>query len=344
MKIHFLCNDGSPIGVTPDDIETRGVGGAELALLSLAEEFAEQGHQVSIYNDPKPYVGPSQVVFKRVDDFDLGEADRILVTFRSPNKRVPAANAVKKLWWSTDQYTVGDFAVFSRFVDHVITISQHHTRYLLEKYRIPAEKMTAIDLGVRLSEYEQDIPKIRNRLIFCSIPDRGLMQLHAAWALIVKEIPDATLVITSDYRLWGLDTPNNHMHRLVWTDFLDSVQFRGRVKRSELVRFQLESEILAYPCVYDELFCVSVAECQVAGAYPVTSGFGALPTTNQFGTIISGVPTSPDFISEFCHEIIKRLTDERPLLESDAREMKKLAAARFAWSHIYAEWMKVIEK
>lgn len=343
MRIDFLCNDGSPIGVVPEDIETRGVGGAELALLSLTDKLAEKGHEVTVYNNPKRHV-PGRVRFAQLDDFKAKDPDRVLVVFRSPNKRINGAQAKRRLWWSTDQYTIGDFKAFSREVDRIITISGFHSRYHINTYRMQPEKITTIDLGVRLEEYAQPIEKVRNRLIFCSIPDRGLMQLHAAWALIVKEVPDATLVITSDYRLWGLDAPNNHLHRLVWTDFVDNVEFRGRVSRSELVKLQLEAEILSYPCIYEELFCVSVAECQVAGAYPVTSGFGALPTTNQFGTVIQGIPTNPAFVTEFCREIIDLLTSKHDELETQSKEMKELAAARFSWDKIYEDWMKVISE
>jgi glycosyltransferase involved in cell wall biosynthesis len=284
------------------------------------------------------------VSFRPIDTFDENEADRVLITFRSPNHKTYPSKAIKKLWWSTDQYTVGDFGLFHKLVDHVITISPHHSRYHIEKYGMPPEKLTVIDIGVKVGEYAINVPKIKDRLIYCSIPDRGLMQLHAAWALVIKELPSATLTITSDYRLWGLDAPGNHMHRLVWTDFIDNVSFRGRVKRSELVQLQLEAEILAYPCIYDELFCVSVAECQVAGAYPITSGFGALTTTNQFGTIIPGLPTDPDFVTELVRQIIYMLTDGREALERRSREMREAATARFSWDRIYDEWMKVIEK
>ena len=41
LKIDLLCNDGSPIGVTPLNIYGRGVGGAELSMMTLMEIFCE---------------------------------------------------------------------------------------------------------------------------------------------------------------------------------------------------------------------------------------------------------------------------------------------------------------
>jgi glycosyltransferase involved in cell wall biosynthesis len=188
------------------------------------------------------------------------------------------------------------------------------------------------------------VKKIKNRAIFCSIPDRGLAELHAAWPLILKEVPDATLVITGDYRLWGLSTPNNHFHRLMWTDFVDSVHFLGKVSRKDLVVLQSEAEIMAYPCIYEELFCISAAECQVAGAYPVTSGFGALVTTNEFGTIISGDPHTPHFISEFTRTIVEHFTSRRGELEEIAPFMMDKAKERFSWRNIAQRWIRLFEE
>ena len=45
-----------------------------------------------------------------------------------------------------------------------------------------------------------------------------------------------------------------------------------------------------------ELFCIAVAESQVAGAFPVTSDVGSLGTTNM-GRVIHGHPSDPTRVS-----------------------------------------------
>lgn len=345
MKIHFLCNDGSPIGVLWQDIHGKGVGGAELALLSLAEELVKNGHDVIIYNNPTRPSPPglnAGIRFRTINDLVLGEKDRALIVFRSPSPLVAEAAASTKLWWSTDQHTVGDFSRFSRQVERVVTISPYHRQYLVATYGIPEAKIGTIDLGVRDWEYDPEELKIPNRLLYCSIADRGLACLHAAWALLKKRVPDASLVITSDYRLWGVDSPGNHYHRLMWID-QDDVSFLGKVERSRLVKIQSQSQIQAYPCTYDELFCISTAECQVAGAYPITSGIGALSTTNQWGDIIPGEATSPAFIEEFVTRLTYLLADGQEELEAAQKLMRREARVRFSWARIAAQWEKLIE-
>src|SRR3990167_8366926 len=125
-------------------------------------------------------------------------------------------------------------------------------------------------------------------MIFCSVPNRGLSTLAMAYPRIKKEIPDASLVITSDYRLWGIPNAANEQYIRSFMG-IDGVRFLGAIPRMEMVSEQLKADVQAYPCNYEELFCYSVAECQVAGAYPITSNIGALGTTNM-GKLVGGNP------------------------------------------------------
>jgi glycosyltransferase involved in cell wall biosynthesis len=345
MKIHILCNDGSPLNKLWSDIHDGGVGGAELALLSLSEQFVKDGHEVHIFNRDTDGATIEQqgIVFRHIEACPPEEADRMLIVFRSPNHRIAVRQCERLIWWSTDQYTVGNFARYAGLVDFIVAISPFHLNYLATKYNIPYNKMAYIDLGVR-AEYStlDEVEKQKNLCLFCSVPDRGLPELHGVWPRILSAVPDAELIITSDYRLWGWPNPRNHEHRLMWSD-AERVNFMGRVPRKDLVKLQLASDLLIYPCTYDELFCISVAECEVAGAYPITSGLGALPTTNAWGTTLAGDPRHPQFSDEFVNRAVSLLTDERDYLEESQRIMAKEARERFLWPNIAKRWYKLFE-
>ena len=345
LKIDLLCNDGSPIGIIPQDIEGRGVGGAELSMLTLMDVFAKRGHDVTVFNNPRIPGKYGGVVFANLAEYNNRLPKDVVIIFRSPNKRYDQTQmpkTVRKLWWSTDQFTVGSFSALAQTVDDVITISEHHTAFFTSKYGIDPKKITHIDLGVRVNEYDQDIEKIKGRLIFCSIPDRGLPILHAAWALIKRDAPHASVVITSDYTLWGVGA-NNSQHRLQWAG-KDDVHFRGKVPRSQLVKLQLQADIMAYPSVYEELFCISAAECQVAGALPVTSVSGALPTTNEFGITIPGNPKTATWVSAFSSQIVSLLMQEEDYLQQRQYTMMRAARQRFDWEKIADRWEEIFEE
>lgn len=324
MKIDVLCNDGSPLGVTEasiDGIDGRmGVGGAELALLTMCRAWKYYGNDITLYNNPN---NPLASTFKQkaIAEFNPNEDRDILIIFRSPNERALNAKG-KKVWWSCDQQTVGDFRVLASQVDKVVTISPRHNQYFKDMYGIT--NSISIDLPVRTWEYNEPIEKVSHRCIFTSMPDRGLMELHAAWPRIVKEVPDASLVITSDWRLWAEWQTEDAVrtYRLAWAHH-PNVEYRAAIKRSELVKVQMSADLHLYPCVYDELFCIAVAESQVAGAFPITSDVGSLGTTNM-GRVLHGNPQNPDWVDLFVKNSVELLTDPKLAQKQEwVREVSK---------------------
>jgi len=344
MKIDLICNDGSPIGVTPDLIYTRGVGGAELSMMSLMKVLANRGHKVRVFNDPLPQARVFDgVEYANRATFSQEEPRDVTIIFRSPNRMVSGRSGAERLlWWSCDQFTVGDFRVLSEMVDYVICISPHHRAYFEQQYQIPKEKIGVIDLGVNIEDYgEQVVERVPGRLIYCSVPDRGLHELRAAWPKIKDIAPHASLVITADYTLWG-GAAMNAQFRLAWAGLPD-IHFLGNVPRHELVRRQLEADVHAYPCIYDELFCISAAECQVSGALPITSTAGALRTTNELGITIPGDPRMEHWQKAFAVRLGDLITTERQFLEKRRELMIFGAKRRFDWNIIAEKWERVFK-
>lgn len=337
-KIHILCNDGSPLGVTEKTMRGEdgrlGVGGAELALLTMCGAWQYYGNDVTLYNDPKE-IGASSFKQLPIADFNPQEDRDIVIIFRSPNEHFPMDSIKgKKIWWSCDTYTIGDFRAHRGQVEKVVTISQYHSTYFNTMYGI--NDAIHIDLPVRTWEYKEKIEKIPKRCIFTSIPDRGLMELHAAWARIQKEVPEASLVITSDWRLWvDWQTEEATKHFRLAYMMQPNVTYLGAVKRNELVRIQMEADVHLYPSIFEEMFCISVAESQVAGAFPITSQAGALQTTNM-GSSIYGNPQDPNWQDTFVQKAIELLTD--PRLPHKQEWIREVAKRRFSIENIIRQW------
>lgn len=337
MKLDVIANDGSPLGVTMKSLwgtDGRfGVGGAEQAILTLCAGWQERGYDVTFYNNPSEG-GASPFKQRTLEEFNPFEDRDFLIVFRSPNERIENVQC-PIIWFSTDQMTMGDFATFSKRVNKIVCISPRHASYFKEIYGI--NDTIVIDLPVRLDDYENEVEKIPHRCIYTSIPDRGVMQLHAAWPLIVKEVPDASLVITSDWRLWNseLDESVVHPYQLAYARH-PNVSYVGAVKRMQLIEYQQQADVLLYPATYDELYCITVAEAQVAGALPITSTYGAIETTNEFGIQVRGAPTDPRFIDAFYQTAVVTLLDKD--LPKKQREMQKKARKRFDLNRILDEW------
>jgi glycosyltransferase involved in cell wall biosynthesis len=343
MKLDILTTDGSPLFVTSKtlwgDNWQVGVGGAEASLLTLCEMWTHAGHLVTLYNNPRE-LGASIFEQRNISDFNPKANRDILIVFRSPNPQAIIANGMK-IFFSCDQYTNGDYRKFAPIMDKIVCISPYHATYFANNYGI--ENTTVIDLPVRVWDYDGlKIEKVLNRLIFTSVPERGLVHLRKIWERLISAVPDISLVITSDYRLWGAEHgAMNEKHRVSWLQ-QSSVQFLGAVPRKRLIEEELKADILAYPASYEELACISCMEAQYAGAYPITSGKGALSTTNM-GTIIPGNANEWEFLNTFSDTIIRLLKD-REQLSALQKEVKQRALERFHPDIIMKEWNKIFSE
>lgn len=329
------------MGVTVKDIYGEGkkgigVGGSEYALLTMCETLQQRGHNITLYNNPLEQ-GASCFEQKPINDFHPDHPRDLVIIFRNPNI-LALRSPTPKIWWSCDQQTVGGYAEFSRQVDRVVCISDFHRNYFIGRYNVPREKIVVTDLPVRMQDYEKTAEKVPNRVLFSSVPERGLDIMLSAWGIIKREVPNASLTITSDYRLWGSANPLNHQYRLRWMDQED-VHFYGALKRESFVVRQLEAQVLAYPCIYDELFCVAVAEAQVAGAYPITSNVGALRTTNM-GLRIGGEPRESRWIELFARKVVETLTSHDIAYKQESNRQR--ARQRFDPNRIAEMWEREV--
>ena len=140
--------------------------------------------------------------------------------------------------------------------------------------------------------------------------------------------------------MWGVGNSRNEGYVRKFLG-MSGVRFLGAVSRRELIQEQMRAVVQAYPCTYDELFCYSVAECKIAGAYPVTPPTGALRTTNM-GKLIEGNPHDPRWVETFVESVVGELKD--PKLIEKQLEVQIKAQGRFSIEKISNEWEKVFNE
>lgn len=340
MKISVICNDGSPLGVSEQSIYGEdgrmGIGGAELALLTLCRGWHDAGHRVTLYND-----GDNEgSVFEHrgIDEYRPGNPCDVLIVFRSPNTRIRDGARGLKVWFSTDQHTMGNFQSFAGMVDKIVTISPHHSEYFQNMYGI--FDTIIIDLPVRTQDFEpiEVWPeKVQYKCIWNSIPDRGVIELAEVWKRINKKMPEASLVITSDWRLWDKNVHASLLdpYRAVFAA-LHNVNYLGAINRRELIKHEKEAQIHLNPNIYEELFCIAIAETQVAGAYPVSSTTGALKTTNM-GMALEGNPKDGAWHEKCANAVVELLQDQKRLARL-ANAVQHKAVHRFALENVLKQW------
>lgn len=322
------------------DFEGRGVGGAESSLILLAREFAKGGWEVEIYNRTDVSGEWHGVKYRGVAEFNYTTYADVFVLFRGYHPAVEHVNAALILFWSCDQYTdmpdIWDMKVFPN-VDKTVCISPYHKQFLDHNYKTK-EQTEVIELGVVWDDYKKSVKKVDGRAIYCSVPMRGLRELAKYLPTIKARYPKFELIVTSDYRLWGMKDANNGEYAGLF-DNMPYVKFLGKLPREKLVHYQKTSMVMAYPCNYEECFCISALECMAAGAIPVTTKMGALPTTVGDGGILLSNSNLDDEFVDWVVELMKNRQKRLKL----THQGRKRAESR-SWDKVFKEWVQLIRK
>lgn len=348
MKIDIYAEADSLSHVfIPPDVEGRGVGAAELHLIDLAQQFAISGHSVTVYNSCPETGVYDGVTYRDVDEFNPQEERDCFVLHRNPSSKLLSVNAKVKLWSSCDQQTSGNYATdIEPFVDGICTISPYHKWYFVDRYKFAPAKIHVFDIGIRIPEYiGQNIEKIPYRCIYTSTPARGLRHLAKIFPAIRHFFPESELYITAPSWGFGLETqyhPDTELFRN-----MDGVYFLGKLPRNELVELQLSADVHLYPNDLDgqfaELFCVSVAESQVAGTVVATTRQGGLSSTVMPPSrFVEGTPQDADYANRFVEQAVELLCDRQRLAKWQ-NELRGKAIARFSWERIGRQWIQMIE-
>lgn len=333
MRIAFYYD--SSFDWNDQDLETKGVGGSQSALISITRELAKR-HDVTIFNSTSREGRYHGVVYRHVNRFDHEERWDVFISFRCAVP--PNVHASCKLHWCIDP---GDNSVEKdhAYVDKIITISPFHTKMMRNIFHLSQSKIYEARLGVRADEYLSDFPKVQGKLIFCSAPERGLQHVPRIFERIKQRVPEASLVITMDYSLWGFDPDIAHYRRLFAG--LDGIRYLGNVPRHQLIEEQKTSMVHLYPCDGPyEMFCLASLECQAAGTPTVTTHQGALSTTVQdgyTGKLIYTLPDyDPDFYQTFADSVVQLLQDG-PAWEKMSRQAKHRALNQFSYEGLVQE-------
>jgi glycosyltransferase involved in cell wall biosynthesis len=290
------------------DFRASGVGGTQSCVVLLSEALAERGAAVVVANRISAPVTDWGVRYVPIPAIGAEPFD--LVVLCKHWSDAVADRGTRRVFIWTDVH-VPDPANLARCCAwaHVsLTLSEFQRNRL--RGATGAIQVEALGRApIEVADYA-DMPIARERiLLYCSVPDRGLYYLKDLFPRIRRAVPDAKLVITSDFTLWGARPARGTFVKFF--EGQEGVEYAGHVTRAELVAWQRRARVMAYPCNFEEGFCLSAAECMAAGAVPVTTRAFALPTTvGDGGVLVDGRPRSWFYRRHFVRACIELLTDD----------------------------------
>lgn len=337
-----------------DELEKRGVGGAETDIINLSKIFAnDYDFNVHVFcNCPKPGVYDNVIyhdIESQIAELSPLNSD-LLITSRNTKifNKVDFKNdfnAKKVALWCHD---MSNDPVFDGFkyaypsIDKIFALTDYHKKDIQKTFPFAKdEKFFLARNGVDMNRFkdQKTIEKIPGRLIYSSTPFRGLDVLTEVFPEIRKRVPYVTLNVFSSMAVYGNmydEEEFGEMYRKLRN--MEGVTYSGSITQDKLAVEQMKAELLAYPNTYPETSCITVMECQAAGTPVVTSAYAALNETVPEGTGIrlEGKPHSDEYKKEFVDAIIELLTNKEKWQKmSDA-----CLALDVSWTTIADEWIK----
>ena len=295
------------------------------------------------------------------------------VDVRRTTYEIIQSNKQYKIIWAHDNCDQAGHATLPQHVDKIdkiVCVSNWEREQYIKYNRAPAEKLTVIPNGVDDMFRPSGKPKSKT-CIFFSAPHKGITPLVPIWKEVIKHHPDAKLKVFSSMSLYGDIQPGEGENETITTDkglepspfipvykelqALPGVEYSPCIDREELLPHIQDAAFYIHPNVWEETFCVSLAEAMSCGCFPITTDMGALPET-PFGRgkyiPMSGKNTSrgwiPDdiFHQNFAEEVIRALHffDKEPETFYNAtNELSIIARNNYNWQSVAREWSNLVE-
>ena len=260
-----------------------------------------------------------------------------------------------KILWAHHAY---DQPVFLNFdhntVDHIVSPSHWAKEQLVRFLKVPKEKISVIPNGVS-DKFTLSENKTKT-LIYTSIPYKGLELLPRIIPLIQQRHPDAKFKIFSSMSLYG-NIMDPYVDLYQDLKLLKNVDYSAAVDQEELIKHYQESAFFIHPNIWEETFCVSMAEAMKCGCYPIITNIGALPevATDKFSSIVplEGTRTplkyevTDNFINKFaevCCTALDYFDNDRTTYNQISKSASNHITQKCDWKKISKQWEKLITK
>ena len=237
-----------------NEISINANGGTELAKRHLARLL------------PQDLQSEFQIICSRVRELDESKI-RIYWVHDLPDD--PECNKLK------------DHNFRSKF-HKIVYVSNWQYNMFREKLGIPySENDIVIENGITPLDKSLHMKKKVN-IIYTSTPQRGLGILVPVFEKLAEHFSDDIhLNVFSSFRIYGWEDSDKHFQALYdkCNDHKD-ITYHGFAQYETVREYLSESDIFAYPCIWQETSCRAMIEAMSAGLLCVHPNFAALPDTS----------------------------------------------------------------
>jgi glycosyltransferase involved in cell wall biosynthesis len=221
--------------------------------------------------------------------------------------------------------------------DKIIAVSKYTAHSVIKEYSIPRSKIEIIPDAVDINKFNPRIKgyEIRDRLNMQSAPivlfvgrldvNKGIQHLIKAFSKIIRDIPDAKLVIVGEGPL------KNYILSLINKfNIRESVMLIGRVSEEDLPKFYAASDLVVLPSLM-EGFGIVLLEAMASGKPCVATRVGGTDEVIINGETGLLVPPADSY--SLCQAMNALLTDKY-LSQKFGIAGRERAEKNFTWDSV----------
>ena len=341
------------IGYVPDLNDNIEVNyGSEITLLKLADEFKKKYRVIIFGSAIYKEITVNEVEYlnsNKIEEFQKNNKVDIFIISRYIHAFLDFEIIARKIFlWVHDlhilkYYQSKAFPDEGKYLlknilhklDGVITISNFHKQFFLNYYEIDPSKVFVIRSAIDPSMFKGNFEKQKNRFIWTSHGYRGMDKLIEYFYSIRQRIPDAELYVYRDKTAFSEDI-------LEIMDKCEFIHYVGKLEHDKIPDEFEKSEIWFYPTNFEETYCMSAVEAQMAKCICVGTDIGALTETiADRGILVKEPIYSEQYKQRAIDEIVDVLNNEER--KKDLQEKGYQWALTETWDKRAQQWYELFE-
>lgn len=343
------------VGYIPDlnDENVKTTYGSEIALVNISKLLSKKYRVLVFGSDIHKEITVDNVEYYNSDKFELFQNENeieIIILLRYIFPFIDFELKSKKIFlWLQDihplpYYKSLSFSDFGKYllknmidkIDGIVTLTNWHKNFISNFYEIESNKIHIIGNAINIEDFKKNIQKQNNKFIWTSHGGRGAYKLLEYFHEIRKRIPDAELYIYRDKTAFSPQV-------LEEMEKYDYFHFGDKLENNQLIEEFQTSEFWFYPTDFEETYCISALEAQMAKCICICTDLGGLTeTVGDRGILIRETIWSEEYKNKAIEEIINLTNNEN--LKEKYKEIGYKWAIQQTWKNRAKQWFELFKR